>query len=88
MDVGRYSCYLSCGARVSPLLTGENLQFMPTGVINWVAVVELCSSCSAVLYRFVSWDSGPAWLSFAPSRNGMFVVGREIWPLVFVATFT
>ena len=30
------------------------------------------------MYPFTStfsWDCGPAWLSFAPSRNGLFAVG-------------
>ena len=28
--------------------------------------------------QFVSWDSGPAWLSFAHRKNDLFIVGGEI----------
>ena len=39
----------------------------------------VCVSCRYVVpfTSTFSWDCGPAWLSFAPSRNGLFVVSRS-----------
>ena len=46
------------------------------------AQVYMRSSYTLLAQRYpftstFSWDCGPAWLSFAPSRNGLFVVGSR-----------
>ena len=47
-----------CGARVRPPLTGEDPQLVPTGVINWVAAVELYSACMAAVIYYIDGLAG------------------------------
>ena len=40
----------------------------------------VCTSCRHIVpfTSTFSWNCGPAWLSFAPSRNGLFVISTSL----------